>query len=227
MDERNYELIDKYLRKEMSPEESLNFEQEALNNPELRKEIELTYRIKRSLTDRKQKLHKTAQWERKKKHRIALYATMSSVAAMIIVGFFLTKHVIENAASDNLVASTTIESPEILKEKSGEAIVSVQRSISEGKEEVAIAEVTKLEEQKVIPSLNEISEGRYIMSHTLESEDADILSKDAYELHWLKIQSLITIGKKAEAMELLKSFVTVDGKYKATADSLLNIMKQL
>lgn len=226
MDERNYELIDKYLRKEMSPEESLNFEQEALNNPELRKEIELTYRIKRSLTDRKQKLHKTAQWERKKKYRIVRYATaITSVAAMLVVGFFLTKPVIENAASDNLVASTTIESPEILKEKSEEAIVSVQRSISEGKEEVAIAEVTKLEEQKVIPSLNEISEGRYIMSHTLESEDADILSKDAYELHWLKIQSLITIGKKADAIELLKSFVTVDGKYKATADSLLNIMK--
>ena len=123
MDERNYELIDKYLRKEMSPEESLNFEQEALNNPELRKEIELTYRIKRSLTDRKQKLHKTAQWERKKKYSIVRYATaITSVAAMLVVGFFLTKPVIENAASDNLVASTTIESPEILKEKSGEAI---------------------------------------------------------------------------------------------------------
>ena len=68
MEEKHFELIDKYLRKEMSPEESLNFEQEALNNPELRKEIELTYRIKRSLTDRKQKLYKTAQWERKKKY---------------------------------------------------------------------------------------------------------------------------------------------------------------
>lgn len=225
MDERNYELIDKYLRKEMSPEESLNFEQEALNNPELRKEIELTYRIKRSLTDRQQKLYKTAYWESKKKFRIARYATISSVAAMLILGFFLTKPVVENNSNDNLMASATIESPEILKEKSGEAIVSVQRSILEGKEEVAIAEVTKLEEQKVIPSLNEISEGRYIMSHTLESEDADILSKDAYELHWLKIQSLITIGKNSEAIELLKSFVTVDGKYKATADSLLQTLK--
>ena len=224
MDERNYELIDKYLRKEMSPEESLNFEQEALDNPELRKEIELTYRIKRSLTDRKQKLQKTAQWERKRIYGVARYATLTSVAALL-VGFFLLKPAIESGTSENMVASATIESPEILKEKSGEAIVSVQRSISEGKEEIAIAEVTILEEQKVIPSLNEISEGRYIMSHTLESEDADILSKDAYELHWLKIQSLITIGKKAEAMELLKSFVTVDGKYKATADSLLNSMK--
>lgn len=225
MDERNYEFIDKYLRKEMSPEESLIFEQEALNNPELRKEIELTYRIKRSLTDRQQKLHKTAQWESKKKYRIARYATITSVAAMLIVGFFLTKPVIENGSSNNSVASATIESPEVLKEKSGEAIVSVQRSISEGKEEIAIAEITKLEKQNVIPTLNEVSGGRYIMSHTLESEDAEILSKDAYELHWLKIQSLITIGKKTEAMEMLKSFVTVEGKYKVTADSLLNSMK--
>lgn len=225
MDERYFELIDKYLRKEMSPEESLNFEQVALNNPKLRKEIELTYRIKRSLIDRKQKLRKTAQWERKKRFSIVRYATITSVAAMLVVGFFLTKPVIENTSSDNLVASATIESPEILKEKSGEAIVSVQKSISDGNEEVAIAEVTKLEEQNIIPTLNDVSGGRFIMSHKLESDDADILSKDAYELHWLKIQSLITIGEKAEAIELLKSFVTVDGKYKATADSLLNIMK--
>lgn len=225
MDERNFELIDKYLRKEMSPKESLNFEQEALNNPTLRKEVELTYRIKRSLTDRQQKLHKTAQWENKKKYRRARYVAISSIAAMLALGIFLTKPVIDNESSNNLIASTTTESPEILKEKSGEAIVSVQRSISEGKEIVAIAEVTKLEEQNVIPTLNEVSGGRFIMSHTLESKDADILSKDAYELHWLKIQSLITIGKKAEAMELLKSFVTVNGKYKATADSLLQTLK--
>lgn len=222
MDERIYELIDKYLRKEMSPEESLNFEQEALNNPELRKEVELTYRIKRSLTDRQQKLHKTAQWESKKKYRTVGFATISSIAALLIIGFFLTKPVIENDSNDNLIASAMAESPEVLKEKNREAIVSVKKSISEGKEEMAIAEVTRLEEQNVIPTLNEVSGGKYLMSHTLESEDADILSKGAYELHWLKIQSLITIGKKTEAMELLKSFVIVEGKYKATADSLLN-----
>ena len=224
MEERYFELIDKYLRKEMSAEESLYFEQEALNNPELRKEVELTYRIKRRLADRKQKLYKTAQWERKKKHRIALYATMSSVAAMIIVGFFLTKPAIENVSNGKIIASATIESPDILKEKSREAIVSVQKSISEGNEEIAIEEVTKLEEQNIIPRLDDVSSGRYVMSHNLDSGDFDFLSKDAYELHWLKIQSLISIGKKAEAIELLKSFVTIEGKHKIEADSLLNIM---
>ena len=49
MDERYNELIDKYLRKEMSPEEILRFKQDALSCHELRKEIELTYRIKRNI----------------------------------------------------------------------------------------------------------------------------------------------------------------------------------
>ena len=184
-----------------------------------------TYRIKRSLTDRQQKLRKTAQWERKKKYRIVRYTTITSVAAMLIVGFFLAQPLTDNVSRDNLVVSATNESPEILKEKSGEAILAVKKSISEGNEEVAIAEVTKLEEQNIIPTLNEVSAGRYIMSRTLDTDDANILSKDAYELHWLKIQSLMKVGKKTEALELLKSFVTVEGKYKAAADSLLNSMK--
>lgn len=225
MDEKNYELIDKYLRKEMSPEENLDFEQEALNDSELRKEIELTYRIMISLADRQQKLRKMAQWEGKKKYRIIGFATISSSVAILILGFFLTKPVKENTSSEKHVAFTTIESSELLKEQSGEAIVSVRKSISEGREEVAIEEVTRLEEQNVIPTLDDVSGGRFVMHHSLQSEDADILRKDAYELHWLKIKSLIAIGKKTEAIVLLKAFVTVEGKYKATADSLLYEMQ--
>lgn len=225
MDERIYEQIDKYLRKEMTPEESLNFEQEALNNPELRKEIELTYRIKRSLIDRKEKLRKTAQWERKSKFKIASFATISSIAAMLVVGFFITKPALEVPDTNgNLIASASIESPNDLKEIRESAIVTVKKSISKGMEEEAIAEVNRLEEKNVIPTLNEISEGRFVMSNSMGSEDAEILSRDAYELHWLKIQSLLAIGQKAEAKEQLKSFIQIEGKYKATADSLLHTL---
>ena len=226
MDERNYELIDKYLRKEMTPEESLNFEQEALNNPELRKEIELTYRIKKSLADRQHKLRTTAHWERKNKFKIVRVATISSIAAMLVIGFFVAKPVLD--ASDNngeLLAASSMETNKDLTEISETAIVTVKKSISKGNEEEAIAEVTKLEEQKVIPTLNDVSRGRSVMNHTMDPEDANVLSLDAYELHWLKIKSLISIGKNEEAAELLKSFIRIEGKYKATADSLLNSLE--
>lgn len=216
-----YELIDKCLRKEMSAEECLNFEQEALNNHELRKEIELTYRIKRSLTDRQRKLYKTAHWENKKKYKLAIFAAVTSIAAMLVVGSFLTKSMPEASFNSNPIGLATVNTTHELKEMDDGTIDVVKKSLAEGKEEVVIAEVTRLEEQNVIPSLNDVSGGRFVMSHTLKTEDADILSKDAYELHWLKIKSLITIGKKEEALELLKSFVKIEGKYKTAADSIL------
>lgn len=226
MDERNFELIDKYLRREMTPEERLNFEQEALNNPELRRETELTYRIKRSLADRQQKLHRTAHCEIKKKYKIAGAATAASIAAVLAVGFFLTKPAqITEVNSEIIAANTSVNVPETLKKKSEEAIVTVKKSISEGKEEVAIAEVTKLEDENIIPTLSDVSAGKFVVSQPMEVEDADVLSKDAYELHWLKIQSLIAIGKKEEAIQLLMSFVQIEGIHKAAADSLLQKMK--
>lgn len=226
MDERNFELIDKYLRREMTPEERLNFEQEALNNPELRRETELTYRIKRSLANRQQKLHRTAHCEIKKKYKIAGAATTASIAAVLAVGFFLTKPAqITEVNSEIIAANTSVNAPETLKKKSEEAIVTVKKSISEGKEEVAIAEVTKLEDENIIPTLSDVSAGKFVVSQPMEVEDADVLSKDAYELHWLKIRSLIAIGKKEEAIQLLMSFVQIEGIHKAAADSLLQKMK--
>ncbi len=226
MDERNFELIDKYLRKEMTPEERLNFELEALNNPELRRETELTDRIKRSLADRQRKLHKTARCEIKKKYKIAGIASVASIAMILAIWFFFSKPTQNANVKNELTVSTaTVNSPETLKKKSEEAIVTVKKYISEGKAEAAIAEVTKLEDENIIPTLSDVSAGKFVVSQPMETEDADVLSKDAYELHWLKIRSLIAIGKKEEAIQLLMSFVQIEGKYKATADSILLKMK--
>ena len=226
MDERNFELIDKYLRKEMTPEERLNFELEALNNPELRKETELTDRIKRSLADRQRKLHKTARCEIKKKYKIVGIASVASIVTILAIWFFFSKPTQNTNVKNELTESTaTVNSPETLKKKSEETIVTVKKYISEGKAEAAIAEVTKLEDENIIPTLSDVSAGKFVVSQPMETEDADVLSKDAYELHWLKIQSLIAIGKKKEAIQLLMSFIQIEGKYKATADSILLKMK--
>lgn len=222
MDERNFELIDKYLRKEMTPEERLNFELEALNNPELRRETELTDRIKRSLADRQRKLHKTARCEIRKKYKIVGIASVTSIVTILAIWFFFSKPTQNANVKNELTVSTaTVNSPENLKKKSEETIVTVKKYISEGKAEAAIAEVTKLEDENIIPTLSDVSAGKFVVSQPMETEDADVLSKDAYELHWLKIQSLIAIGKKEEAIQLLMSFIQIEGKYKATADSIL------
>ena len=59
MEEKYNDLIDRYLRNEMGREEKLDFEQQVLNNEQLKSELELTCRIKHRLADRQQKLRKT------------------------------------------------------------------------------------------------------------------------------------------------------------------------
>jgi len=222
MDERNFELIDKYLRKEMTPEERLNFELEALNNPELRRETELTDRIKRSLADRQRKLHKTARCEIRKKYKIVGIASVTSIVTILAIWFFFSKPTQNTNVKNELTESTaTVYSPENLKKKSEETIVTVKKYISEGKAEAAIAEVTKLEDENIIPTLSDVSAGKLVVSQPMEVEDANVLSKNAYELHWLKIQSLIAIGKKEEAIQLLMYFIQIEGIHKAAADSIL------
>ena len=225
MDENKYEMIDRYLRNEMSPGERLNFEQDALNDPVLREEIEITYRIKRRLSDRQRKLYKTKHWENKGKFKIASLAAVASFAAVIVVGFSIVKPLMDTTGSDgNIVALAKMEESEKLKNLGEKAILSVKKSISEGKEEIAIAEVDKLEKQNLIPALKNVSGGKFVTSQSVETEVADALRNDAYELYWLKIHSLISIGKYKEAEELLKSFVKIDGQYKDNADSLLQLI---
>lgn len=225
MDERYNELIDKYLRKEMSQEESLRFEQDALSCHELRKEIELTYRIKRSIINRQKKLCKIAQWERKKKIRVTSVTTIFSIAAMLVIGFFITKPELDvKDTNNNPIASSHINISPKATDARETAIVAVKNNISKGMEEEAIAEVNRLEEQNIIPTLNDVSKGKFVMNKSLGLEDAEVLGQEAYELHWLKIKSLIAIGKTNEAVKLLKAFVQIDGKYKADADSLLQTL---
>ena len=226
MDEFYTERIDRYLRGEMSREERLLFEQEALNTPELRKEIELSYLIKRSLIDRKNKLHITSQWEKKKRNRVINFAMISSIAAVLVVGFLFLRPSGDTVISVNndFVSSVEDDNQEQFSVTSRQAVAQVKKSISEGKEEEAVATINQLESGKIIPTVGNISEMN-LMSHTKGTDDKSTFAQDVYELHWIKICSLIKIGRKDEAKKALDSFVLLEGIYQEKADSLLKILK--
>ena len=225
MDEFYADKIDRYLRGEMSREEGLLFEQEALNNPDLRKEIELSYLIKRSLIDRKNKLHVTSQWEKKKRNRVISFTAISSIAAVLVIGFLFLRPSSDTVISINndLVASVEDVNQEQFSVTSRQAVTQVKKSISEGKEEEAVATIDQLESGKIIPTVSNIPEVN-LMSHTKVSDDKNTFAQDVYELHWIKICSLIKIGRKDEAKKALESFVLLEGIYKEKADSLLKTL---
>lgn len=222
MDDIYADKIDRYLRGEMTGEESLLFEQEALNNSDLRKEIELTYLIKRSLIDRKNKLYATSYWEKKKRNRLIRFTAISSIAAVLVVGILFFHRSVDVGTSTNtdLVASVENENQIPVCVTSSKVMEQVKKSIKEGREEEAVVTINQLESEKKIPAVINISEMN-MMSNTKASEEDNTFAKDAYELHWIKICSLIKIGRKDEAKKALESYVLLEGIYQEKADSLL------
>lgn len=230
MDEKYLDLIDRYLRKEMSPQESLSFEQKALNNPELLREVELTYKVKHRLADRQRKLYQTMEWEKKKRYRSVGMLSCLSIAAMLLVGIFFWKPADISLEQNKTVAKA--ENPAIKKEtesvldRSEKTIRKVRKSIEDGKDAEALNDIAMLEESEALPSLNMMAEHKTPMSSNLYTQERDSLIVDAYELHWLKIKAMVKIGKTKEALESLKLFSTIEGKYKSEADSLLTILER-
>jgi len=219
MDERILDRIDKYLRKEMSTDESINFEQEALNNDELRKELGVSLLVRKSLTSRQQKLDATNHWKQRGKSRFASIVTMTSIAALLIIGFVVLKPsettvpvkemVAQNKASETL---STMEKQEKVEE--------TMKSVRNKTDDNEIVET--IEKQNEIPTISEVSDAQYMSSKQQNENNEDInLSIEVYELYWMKIRSLLRMGKKEEVLALLKQFVHLEGSHKAQADSLL------
>lgn len=227
MDGRCLERIDRYLRKEMSPKESLNFEQEALNDSDLLEEIDLSSRVKRSLADRQQKLYMTAKWGNRQRSRIIRFSSMTSVAAMLLIGLYIWNPSEDIQKEKSLLAIVENSSVETMQE-SDQMLRSVKESIEKGQGEKTIAQFKQLDQMRVIPTLDDVSVGHFTANNLLSNERNDTLAlcENAYELHWLKICALIKLGNKEEAKERLTSFVLLKGKYQYKADSLLQILNK-
>ena len=222
MDERIQDRIDRYLRKEMSPDESLNFEQEALNNDELRKELGLCLLVRKSLASREQKLNLTNRWKHRGKARIASIVTITSIAALLVIGFIILKPTNSTVPTKEMIAQNKDKKAPSFKEKQ-EKVTEAMKTVRYKTDDKDIVEtIEKLEEQNDIPTISEVSDSQYMSSKQQDENVEDInLRIEVYELHWMKIRSLLRMGKKEEGLALLRQFVTLEGNHKAQADSLL------
>lgn len=225
MNEFYADSIDRYLRGEMTAKESLLFEQEALNNSELRKEIELRYLIKRSLIDRERKLHTTQHWEKKKRSHVIGFAAISSIAAILIIGFifFHTDTGADISGNNTFIASVESSAQKQLNIDDKQAVAKV-KTISKGKDGNANVANNQLEHEKIMPTLSNSPE-KSMMTQTMTLEENETLNVDSYELNWLRICNLNKNREIYEAIKLLENYVRIEGTHKEEADSLLRTLK--
>ncbi len=226
MDEQTLDRIDRYLRGEMSEKESLLFEQDALNDERLRKETELTYSIKRRLADRQQKLYQTNKWRRSKQSRFFQVGGWFAVAASLVVGLFLIMPKNTQTTDSHLLAKNDMEEMEIpIPSMENQRIARVEKTVREGRHQEALQEIEKIEAEQELPSLSEISTEKTFASYTSSEMDVDDKIQESYELNWLRICSLMQLGKMKEAKNLLADFIVIEGIHQNSADSLFKNMK--
>ena len=229
MEEKYNDLIDRYLRNEMSREEKLDFEQQVLNNEQLKSELELTCRIKHRLADRQQKLRNTNEWKRRSMKGYIYMGAVTSIAASLAIAFLVwpaSHHSLEEPSGEAIaMAPSSAPTEEQAIAHVEEATKKARANVKKGKDMEVIESVNELESRQFIPRVGQISEIK-LMSATVDTQERDTLLSNAYELYWMKIQSLLRTGKKAEAKTLLQKFSSIEGRYKEQADSLLNTLER-
>lgn len=228
MNERINDKIDRYLRKEMSSEETLLFEQEILNDEEMRKEVEVSFLIRKSLAGREKKLQILNRWRKRRKNRIIKSSFIVSIAALFVIGFFLFKPAAISTYSHRMVAMQTKSKTkhlEISRNKVNRVKEKVHHTKND-KEKKVVETGDELENRSDIPSIPMDISGNYMTHEKTDTEEERNLKLDMYELQWKKITSLIKMKKNKEAVSLLKHFVTIQGKHQEQADSILNELNE-
>lgn len=222
MDEITLQRIDKYLRKEMSSTEKIYFEQEMLNNEELRKEVEVTFLLKKSLDDRQRKLLQVKRWTNKRRNLSLKILSVISVAAILMLVFIINIPETKQYADHGVVAKN--EKVARTQQNAQKVIQSMRHSMEKGNDSEAMQALDDWEASPEKITMNQLTcDSQAIV---LSQSEREILKKDIYELQWLKICLLVKHGEKNEALSLLKSFVGMEGRYKENADSLLKSLEQ-
>lgn len=225
MDEKLHYQIDSYVRNEMTQDEKIAFEQEALNDENLRREIALTMLIKKLLGDRKRKLMMIKGWKAKKRARVIKAVSVASIAAVAMLAIAVIRPDDAPVLSHEVVAQQPKPAPTSDMEKQKKVSEAMTKVRQKGNDKEVVDMVDDLENGKDIPSVIEMQAAKFLnVKATDENMDEHQLQMKAYELYWLKICSLIRMGKKDEAIALLKDFIKIKGTYQEQADSLLSEM---
>lgn len=248
MKEEILDKIDRYLRKEMTSEETAAFEQELQQDASLREEVELTKDIIGRLKDRQEKLEQMKKWDREyaeyrdevavaepgrtnaatayeaamprsgKKNRTIVWIASIGIAACLIAGVFMIR-----PSYDCSIINNEINSPIVGSYRGTFFTHEIQDLITQGKNEQALVLIDSLEENYRKEAM------QYHEEDTLTEEESYGLHTNAlamYELEWLRIKALIGDKQYEKAFKVLGKYRLQEGDYQEKADSLWNELKE-
>ena len=132
-------------------------------------------------------------------------SVITSIAAMLVVCFLLFRNMPDGSAPGNL------------------------GNVASFKRYTAYSEITTLiETEDYTSALAYIEKAERVSANTDASTENQVLanndsiSKNLYELKWLKVLALVGLDRTDEAKSLLKEIKNIEGEFHDDIDSLLN-----
>jgi hypothetical protein len=203
MDYNTQDRIDAYIRGEMNASDRASFSRDLSQDNELRKDYEFTRNVANSISDRERKKRQIREWNTNGVKTIYMYSTIASIAAMLVVGFFMFR----NMPSDNVIILSN-ESSSISSEKYY-AFAEIGQLIENQDYDVALKYIEEIESTDHKTSLDSVSSANTVS-----------VSERVYELKWFKAQALLGLKRVEEARTILKDISSSCSRYKEKADSL-------
>ena len=203
MDYNTQDRIDAYIRGEMNASERATFSKDLSQDTELRKDYEFTRNVANSISDREKKKQQIREWNRNGHKTVYMYSTIMSIAAMLVVGFFIFRSI----PSDNAISFSKDRSSKT--SESYYAFAEIGQLIENQNYSVALKYIEEIESTDNKISLDSISTANTIS-----------VSERTYELKWFKAQALLGLKRIEEARTLLKDISSSNSRYKEKADSL-------
>ena len=205
MNYNTQDRIDAYIRGEMNASERVSFTKELSQNMELRKDYEFTRNVANTISDRERKKRQIREWNQNSHKTVYLYSAITSIAAMLVIGFFIfnqttNEKMIIQLEDDNVSVSSSVKYY---------GYTEIIQLISEEKYTIALSQIEKAEKN--------------IFTTGIDTAQINIIhpsTDNIYELKWLKVQALLGLNKEEDAQTILKEILNSNSKYRENADSL-------
>lgn len=228
MKEEYEDRIDAYLMGTMTEDERRQFEADTKKDDELKRQFEFTRDVQAALKSRIEKLIAIKEWEKRKEEekkvasRKRIYWA-SGIAAVFIVGFFLFNNIYVSEDADVAFSPR----PQGVSTIRG-IDATTENLLAKADYQGALERIDSLEDEIATEQMTlEREKG----ARGAEGEDGiaykqEELKLKQEELSWLKVQALLGLNRKEEAIALLDKIRNSESEHKEQADSLYNVLKK-
>lgn len=244
--------IDQYVLGQMDDTGKAAFEQEAAQNAELQEQLKFTKDVASATKSREEKLAKMEDWEGdyvfENERRVAaanyrptgsgydacpspsmeqtyakprssgkkVFYWISGIAAIFIVGFFLINNLFV-MESGNPSCPLPYEYGNM---RGGTDFTSIKELLVSHDFESALTQI-EIQEQELADELS-VLEQDSVQDNERKEYERQLIESKMDDLNWLKVQSLLGLGQKDKAIELLNTIRKSNSEYSLQADSLYN-----